>query len=462
MEKAQGRSHWWVTAVLIVTDVIGGGILALRGTFAALGWVCGLFSLLLLGYVSLYTGQLLGRLHTLYPFLRSYGDLGAEFFGRRGRIGVSALAYLQMFGLCVVFLVGMTIFARQALVALQEPGLCFVTLSAVLSAFTLLFAQGRDLHAVGHLACWIAMPTLYVAVALFLFQLFGDPGVHAEVHVETHLLPPRGASKSMVAFMDIVMTYAGHVVFFELMAAMRQPGDFEKALWASQGIIMLSYFSIAALVYAMVGEDVETPFQLSLAPTLAVGIADLSMLVHVLISLLINHHVVSKALLEAAASFLTRADTGSAPPEPASEGRAELRGRLTWLVATVVVMACAWFVANLVPFFADVMALLSAVGAVNLTYGFPAAAALLQYRREVRQRPLKRVAEEVEEAGSAAEAASNQLASPASVFIYPALEVPCCYVIVAFSAVMMLCGSCSAVLDTMEQWGSSSRLPFGC
>merc|ERR1712187_769872 len=62
-----------------------------------------------------------------------------------------------------------------------------------------------------------------------------------------------------------------------------------------------------------------------------------------------------------------------------------LTGSLGWAMTTALVLACAWFVANLVPFFSDVMALVSSVGAINLTYGFPAAAALLQHRRFLKQ-----------------------------------------------------------------------------
>jgi len=251
------------------------------------------------------------------------------------------------------------------------------------------------------------------------------------------------------------LTFAGHVVYFELIAAMEQPGDFEKALFSSQGVIMVSYLGVALLVYAAVGKDVASFFQLSLTPTLAVGIADLCMVVHVLISLLINHHVVSKVLAEAS-SLLFAQDRSGTPSE--SVGGCAGKGRMIWFAATVVVMACAWLIANIVPFFSDVMALLSATAAVNLTYGFPAAAALLQHRRELKQRPLKQTASI--EAGATGDDSSQP--SPVSVFVYPALEVPCCYLIVAFSAGMMIYGSFSAVLDTVDQWGSSSRLPFGC
>merc|ERR1719296_142828 len=345
----------------------------------------------------------------------------------------------------------MTIFTTQALVSLRLPSACFVALAGALSVFALLFAQVRDLHAVGHLACWIAAPTLYLAVVLFFFQLLDADSQHSD-EVETDHLPPVGSSKMMVAFMNIVMTYAGHVVYFELIAAMEKPKDFGKALLSSQGVIMVSYLCVALLVYAVVGEDVASPFQLSFTPTLAVGIADLSMVVHVLISLLLNHHVVSKVLANALTHIFLQDRSGTT--SNIVEGRPGAH-RMIWLLATAVVMACAWFIANIVPFFSDVMALLSAIAAVNLTYGFPAAAALLQHRRELQQHPLKKVPST--ESGD-----TGHDSSKASIFVYPAIEAPCCWLIVIFSVGMMVYGSFTAVLDTVEHWGSSSRLPFGC
>lgn len=342
-EPNKGRSHWGITAALIVADVIGSGVLALPSTMANLGWFGGIGALLLLGYISLYTGQLLGRLHSLYPNLQSYSDLGAEFLGNAGRLVASTLAYTQMFGACVVFLVAMTIFTNQAAQTVQLPSVCFVTVSAALSAVVLGFAQIRDLHGIGHLACWVAGPTLYVALTLLLYQLFATP-THAH-HTVTSIWPPLGAQKTTVAFMNIVLTYAGHVVYFELIAHMKQPKDFEKAVVSSQVVIITTYFAVSLLVYTAIGNDVASPFQLSLPTSITVGVADILMLSHVLISLLLNHNVISKRLFDVMARSLAKKDGASLDVLFGSKAM----GAAGWIAATAIVTVCAWLLANLVP-----------------------------------------------------------------------------------------------------------------
>lgn len=450
-EPNKGRSHWGITAALIVADVIGSGVLALPSTMANLGWFGGIGALLLLGYISLYTGQLLGRLHSLYPNLQSYSDLGAEFLGNAGRLVASTLAYTQMFGACVVFLVAMTIFTNQAAQTVQLPSVCFVTVSAALSAVVLGFAQIRDLHGIGHLACWVAGPTLYVALTLLLYQLFATP-THAH-HTVTSIWPPLGAQKTTVAFMNIVLTYAGHVVYFELIAHMKQPKDFEKAVVSSQVVIITTYFAVSLLVYTAIGNDVASPFQLSLPTSITVGVADILMLSHVLISLLLNHNVISKRLFDVMARSLAKKDGASLDVLFGSKAM----GAAGWIAATAIVTVCAWLLANLVPFFSDVMALLGSVAALNLTYGFPAAAALLQHHRELKQEETKTA-----ELESGEEGKCDSEEPSARIFTQSWIEVPFCWLIVSLSAVMMVYGAVNSIQDTISEWASISRSPFGC
>mmetsp|Transcript_62428 Transcript_62428/g.190913 ORF Transcript_62428/g.190913 Transcript_62428/m.190913 type:complete len:453 (-) Transcript_62428:126-1484(-) len=451
---AQGRSHWLITVALMVTDVIGSGVLALPATLASLGWIGGLIALLVLGFISLYTGLLIARLRGCHPHVGSYADLGQELLGKKGRALAATLSYVQMFGLCVVFIVGMSIFANQVAESMHFPPPCFVVSAACICAVTLAFAQVRDLHGIGHVSAWIGLPTLYICLALLFGQLFGSE--EALFQQRTDMRPPFGASKAAVGFMNIVLTYAGHVVYFELLGSMAQPRDFPKAVWVSQALIMATYFAVAILVYVALGNEVASPFSESLHPSAIVGVADIVMIVHVLFSLLINHHIISRVLYDWSARHLRCCRSAK---DPSSGG---LSG-LGWPAATASILAGAWLVANVVPFFSEVMALLSSVAALNLTYSFPAAAALLQHRRDSIQATCADAGKaESEDGESASNSRAEVDARAAQVFAYPSIEIPLCCTIVFCSAILMVYGVQSAVQDTIQHWASIDRRPFGC
>lgn len=287
--------------------------------------------------------------------------------------------------------------------------------------------------------------------------------------------PPFSTQKTIVAFMSIVQTYSGHCVFFELISNMQQPKDFWKAVISSQVVVTITYFVVALPVYVALGNGVASPFQLSLPASVTVGVADILMVAHVLISLILNHHVISKNVFGFMASSIAQMKGGVFVDEPFGS---RSMGSKAWFAATAVVTGCAWLIANLVQFFSDIMALLSSLAAVNLTYGFPAAAALFQHQREVKQEVTIELSSHVrcekkqevaaadgQESGNAADEPRNfESASmhSALVFTYPRLEVPCCWLITAFSAIMMVYGTVNAVRDTIDNWALNSRHPFGC
>ena len=57
------RSSWLDTAFLLVADIVGTGILGLAAQVARLGWGAGVFFLLVIYPLNIYSGLLLQRLH---------------------------------------------------------------------------------------------------------------------------------------------------------------------------------------------------------------------------------------------------------------------------------------------------------------------------------------------------------------------------------------------------------------
>ena len=45
-KKLQARNEWWNTAMLLMVNIVGGGVLGLPGAFARIGWFFGILLLI--------------------------------------------------------------------------------------------------------------------------------------------------------------------------------------------------------------------------------------------------------------------------------------------------------------------------------------------------------------------------------------------------------------------------------
>lgn len=81
---------------------------------------------------------------------------------------------------------------------------------------------------------------------------------------------------AFTAVTNIVFAYCAHVAFFGLLAEMKNPKDFPKALYMLQTFEIIFYTVAAVVIYYYVGQDVKSPALGSAGPVLkkvAYGIA---------------------------------------------------------------------------------------------------------------------------------------------------------------------------------------------
>jgi hypothetical protein len=81
---------------------------------------------------------------------------------------------------------------------------------------------------------------------------------------------------AFTAVTNIVFAYCAHVAFFGLLAEMREPRDFPKALYMLQTFEIIFYTIAAVVIYYYAGQTVDSPALGSAGPVLkkvAYGIA---------------------------------------------------------------------------------------------------------------------------------------------------------------------------------------------
>ncbi|PSC74067.1 amino acid permease 4-like [Micractinium conductrix] len=92
----------WSTLFLVITAVIGSGVLSLPYSLAMLGWVAGIVSLLVFAWITLYTSQLLADCHIVDgERTRSYIEQVGKIMGRKHLI---IIAWVQQVNLVLTAL----------------------------------------------------------------------------------------------------------------------------------------------------------------------------------------------------------------------------------------------------------------------------------------------------------------------------------------------------------------------
>ena len=78
-------------------------------------------------------------------------------------------------------------------------------------------------------------------------------------------MPPGGLQGALNGLMTAIEAYSGVQLFVEMMAEMRRPRDFIKAVWGAQFVIYVSYVVYGCFVYYFQGQYTFSPAYLSIS-----------------------------------------------------------------------------------------------------------------------------------------------------------------------------------------------------
>lgn len=143
------------------------------------------------------------------------------------------------------------------------------------------------------------------------------------------------------------------------MSELHTPTDYVKSIWALGLIEIFIYTVTGALVYAFVGSTVESPALLSAGTTvsrIAFGIA----LPVIFISGSINATVAGRYII------------GRAWKNSPIRYINTKAGWAVWLIILVIQVVIAWIVAEAIPFFSDLLGIISALFISGFSFYFPA------------------------------------------------------------------------------------------
>jgi vesicular inhibitory amino acid transporter len=95
------------------------------------------------------------------------------------------------------------------------------------------------------------------AIGIVVYQLLTSPDPAAKTQLVVPAAPGwEGADKQLVAVMNMIFAFGGQFAFVELLASMRKPQEFSKAILVCTIIMASLYMSLGAVGYWSKGTEV--------------------------------------------------------------------------------------------------------------------------------------------------------------------------------------------------------------
>ena len=361
-EEGEGVKYrtleWWQCSMIMIAETISLGILSLPSVLATIGMVAGGILIISLGVIATYSGYVIGQFKQRYPWVHNMADAGAVLFAGYGH--TTKVIAREIFGAAqVIFL----IFSMASHILTWT--ICFSTITSgatctlVWGVIGLIVFWLFDLPRTLKKVSWLSVASfISILSAIFIAMIGVGVSNPAAATGGFHATESASFPEAFLAVTNIVFAFAGHVAFFSFISEMKNPADFPKALVTLQVADTGLYFVVAMVIYAYGGTMVDSP-ALGTAGDVVGKVAWGMAVPTIIIAGIIYGHVAAKYIY-------VRLFRGT--KHMADRGLTSL-GSWTWLAITGTLWVIAWIIAESIPDFNDLLALISSLFAAWFTYG---------------------------------------------------------------------------------------------
>ncbi|CAE7357212.1 mtr [Symbiodinium microadriaticum] len=366
MESAHRGSHWLGTSWIMLTDIVGTSVLTFAGVAAQLGWVWTIVFIVTLAPVAVYTALLMSR--TASALAKLPGGARPASMGEAARVTLggdkaASATYFAVYGFAFLGQSSYILVLGQCLQGVFfQSQLCLPTATA-LSCLMCLPIGVSVRHLSDSVAlCFLNLFLIVAVLAIVMAKMYLD-GRPAEVNTFAFA---EGLSFWTVfgAASNVVYSYAGHWLYFELMADMQTPEDFPRVFLINAPLQVFLYLLVACWGYHFAGDKAEGYFLDNLPDGEPYRWASILLFAHVAIAFLVKNVVICRALHERLAP--SRVNTGFREP-----GGVRAQAEFSAIVVFIFTIGC--LIANSIPFFSDMLALIGSLLSGPISFLLPIA-----------------------------------------------------------------------------------------
>lgn len=250
-ETPQGNSTFMQAVFNLVNIMMGIGLLTLPFALKSSGWI-GIVLLWIMGFVTNYTGKaLVDCANAIQERSGSqkkvgYEEIAEAAFGTIGRLIVSSIIYIELFGTCAILLVceGDNLFNILGATAAAANSAGYMLLAALVVIPTLWLPDLRSLSPLG--AAGLSATVCVTSAVIYNLVTGNFPGGVTTL-ADWSTLP--------LLFGIMTFCYSGHGVFPSIQASMKEPKLFPKVLDTAFLIVATLCTLMGAAGYYMYGSN---------------------------------------------------------------------------------------------------------------------------------------------------------------------------------------------------------------
>ncbi|CAG8042828.1 unnamed protein product [Penicillium salamii] len=352
------RLGWKRLTIITIVEAIALGSLGLPSAFASLGMVAGVILTIGLGFVAVYAGYSIGETKLRYPQVGHYADVGQLLLGN-----VGSKIFLGSFVALLVFVIGShCLTGAIAFQTITQSSECSIIFSVVSAVILLLLAIPPSFAEVAILG-YIDFASIIIAIGVTMIAtgIKSSSGTGTFIdHTPWSAWPKPGLtfSAAIVAANNIVFAFSFAGCLPSFMEDMHTPEDYTKTLWWLGGIQIVIYTLTGSIIYAFVGQEVQSPALLSAGPVISRVVFGIALPV-IFISGSINTTVVCRYI------------HGKVYQDSIVRYVNTRKGWMTWLGLVFVVTILAWIIAEAIPIFSELLSIISALFVSGLSFYIP-------------------------------------------------------------------------------------------
>jgi len=345
------HAPWQNIAAIMVSEVVGAGVLTLSQKYAELGWIIPSIAIIAIFFLVVYTSSMMVEVRKVFPGIVCLSD-GADYtYGKWARIAVQTFVILYL--VCTLgdylLLVGKSLGSTA-----YNVHLCYPIWSLIGAAVLVPIVQLRYLNATTFL-CAMNMVSIIVVIALVIAGL-ATKGRAADV--ETPLIAEGlDFMQFMQSLSAIFFTFGGQFMFYELMSEMKDFTEFTKTFRIAGPFQVSIYLLVGCVGYYYKGTEASGYFLDNLGFGPLYRTASVLLCFHMMVAFLILGNVLSR-MIHVWVSPRYVNDLG-------------WRGKLEWFGCTTSVVVLSFVIANAIPFFEELTSLVGGLLVPSLNLIFP-------------------------------------------------------------------------------------------